>query len=134
MRISDWSSDVCSSDLTVIDDDAVDLSNLQRQVLFATADVGRPKADAAREAVARLTPDVTVAPVHQRITADNAETILSGADVVLDACHPFPTPLAVAETAARPNIPFISAPMSHFRLKGTRVRQDCNCKWQYQGA
>src|SRR3546814_10226726 len=114
MRISDWSSDVCSSDLTVIDDDAVDLSNLQRQVLFATADVGRPKADAAREAVARLTPDVTVAPVHQRITADNAEAILSGADVVLDGCDNFPTRLAVADAATRLEIPLISAAIGQF--------------------
>src|SRR3546814_12770513 len=68
--------------LTVIDDDAVDLSNLQRKVLFATADVGRPKADAAREAVARPNPAATVAPVHQRTPAHNAEAIPSGQGIM----------------------------------------------------
>src|SRR3546814_12256115 len=94
--------------LTVIDHDAVDLSNLQRQVLFATADIGRSKADAAREAVARLTPDVPVAPIHQRITADNAEAILSGADVVLGGCDNFPPRLAVDASGTRLQIPLLS--------------------------
>src|SRR3546814_15876855 len=55
--------------LTVIHDDAVDLSTLQRQVLFPTADLARPKADAAREAVPRPPPDAPAAPPHPRPTA-----------------------------------------------------------------
>src|SRR5688500_13887234 len=85
--------------LTVIDDDAVALSNLQRQVLFATTDLDRPKAEAAREAIARLTPDVTVIPITQRVTADNAETLLAGADAILDGCDNFETRLAVSDAA-----------------------------------
>jgi adenylyltransferase/sulfurtransferase len=100
--------------LTVIDDDAVALSNLQRQVLFATADIGRPKADAAREAVARLTPDVAVIPITQRITADNAETLLAGADAVLDGCDNFETRLAVSDAATALKIPLISAAVGQF--------------------
>lgn len=100
--------------LTVIDDDAVALSNLQRQVLFATADVGRPKADAAKQAVARLTPDVTIIPLSQRITADNAETLLAGADTILDGCDNFETRLAVADAATRLKIPLISAAVGQF--------------------
>lgn len=100
--------------LTVIDDDAVALSNLQRQVLFATDDVGRPKADAAKQAVARLTPDVTIIPLSQRITADNAETLLAGADTILDGCDNFETRLAVADAATRLKIPLISAAVGQF--------------------
>jgi molybdopterin-synthase adenylyltransferase len=100
--------------LTVIDDDAVALSNLQRQVLFATADIGRPKAEAAREAVARLTPDVAVIPITQRITADNAETLLAGADAVLDGCDNFETRLAVSDAATALKIPLISAAVGQF--------------------
>jgi adenylyltransferase/sulfurtransferase len=100
--------------LTVIDDDAVALSNLQRQVLFATADLDRPKAEAAREAVARLTPDVAVIPVTQRITTDNAETLLAGADAVLDGCDNFETRLAVSDAATALKIPLISAAVGQF--------------------
>src|SRR3546814_8084285 len=97
MRISDWSSDVCSSDLspviqylaaagvgrlTIIDDDDVSLSNLQRQVLFGTGEVGHVKVDAAASAVARLNPDVAVMPVEARITAGNAEAMLVGHDEI----------------------------------------------------
>ncbi len=100
--------------LTVIDDDAVALSNLQRQVLFATTDLDRPKAEAAREAIARLTPDVTVIPITQRITADNAETLLAGADAILDGCDNFETRLAVSDAATALKIPLISAAVGQF--------------------
>lgn len=100
--------------ITVIDDDDVALSNLQRQILFATTDVGSPKADAAKAAVARLTPDVTIAPVTGRITAANAETLLAGAEVILDGCDNFETRLAVADAATRLEIPLISAAVGQF--------------------
>lgn len=100
--------------LTVIDDDEVALSNLQRQVLFTTPDIGRPKAQAAKEAVARLTPDVAIIPVIQRITAQNAETLLAGAHAILDGCDNFETRLAVSDAATRLNIPLISAAVGQF--------------------
>lgn len=100
--------------LTVIDDDEVALSNLQRQVLFTTPDIGRPKAQAAKEAVARLTPDVAIIPVIQRITAQNAETLLAGAGAILDGCDNFETRLAVSDAATRLNIPLISAAVGQF--------------------
>lgn len=100
--------------LTVIDDDAVALSNLQRQVLFTTADIDRPKADAAKEAVARLTPDAAIIPLSQRITGENAETLLAGADAILDGCDNFETRLAVADAATRLKIPLISAAVGQF--------------------
>lgn len=100
--------------LTVIDDDEVALSNLQRQVLFASADIGRPKAEAAKEAIARLTPDVAILPVKQRLTSENAETLLAGADAVLDGCDNFETRVAVSDAATRLEIPLISAAVGQF--------------------
>lgn len=100
--------------LTVIDDDDVALSNLQRQVLFTTADIGRPKTEAAREAIARLTPDVTIIPVTRRITAQNAQTLLAGTDAILDGCDNFETRLAVSDAATRLKIPLISAAVGQF--------------------
>jgi adenylyltransferase/sulfurtransferase len=77
--------------LGLVDFDVVDASNLQRQVLYATRDVGRPKAEVARERILGLNPDVKV-DVHQvRLTADNALAILGDYDVVVDGTDNFPT-------------------------------------------
>ena len=100
--------------LIVIDDDRVDLSNLQRQTLFATADIGAPKAEAARAALARLNPDVTVEPRIARLDATNAADLIAGADVVLDGCDNFATRLAVADAALAARIPLVSAAVGQF--------------------
>jgi adenylyltransferase/sulfurtransferase len=100
--------------LRVIDDDEVSLSNLQRQVLFATDDIGRPKVEAAREAVARLNPDVSVDPVAARLDAANAAALLADADVVLDGSDNFETRLAVADAALTLRIPLVSAAVGQF--------------------
>ena len=100
--------------LSAIDDDAVALSNLQRQVLFATDDVGRPKVEAAKDAVARLNPDVAFAPRAIRLNADNAAELLIGADVVIDGSDNFATRLAVADAALRLRIPLVSAAVGQF--------------------
>jgi adenylyltransferase/sulfurtransferase len=100
--------------LIVIDDDRVDLSNLQRQTLFGTTDIGRPKAEAARDALARLTPDVTVEPRITRLDTTNAAALIAGADVVLDGCDNFATRLAVADAALAARIPLVSAAVGQF--------------------
>lgn len=100
--------------LTIIDDDRVDLSNLQRQTIFGTSDIGRLKAEAAAEAIARLNPDVVATPVNQRITAENAASLLTGTDVVLDGCDNFATRLAVADAALALRIPLVSAAVAQF--------------------
>ncbi|WP_380874583.1 thiamine biosynthesis protein ThiF [Sphingomonas sp. DBB INV C78] len=100
--------------ITLFDDDDVALSNLQRQTLFGTDDVGRAKVDVAAERVAALNPDVTVAAIAKRITADNAQTLLAGHDVVLDGCDNFPTRLAVADAALALHIPLVSAAVGQF--------------------
>ncbi|MBK9063015.1 MAG: molybdopterin-synthase adenylyltransferase MoeB [Acidobacteria bacterium] len=73
------------------DFDAVDVSNLQRQVLYDTADVGRPKVDRARERLAALNPHVDVAVFPERLTRDNARSVFEGFDVVLDGTDNFAT-------------------------------------------
>jgi adenylyltransferase/sulfurtransferase len=100
--------------LIVVDDDRVDLSNLQRQTLFATADIGVLKAEAARAALARLNPDVTVEPRIARLDAANAAALIAGADVVLDGCDNFATRLAVADAALAARIPLVSAAVGQF--------------------
>ncbi|KRB86118.1 molybdopterin biosynthesis protein MoeB [Sphingomonas sp. Root710] len=100
--------------LRVIDDDVVDLSNLQRQTLFATADIGRPKAEVAAERVAGMNPDVMVEPVTVRIDADTADALLAGADLILDGCDNFGTRLATSDAATRLHIPMVSAAVGQF--------------------
>ena len=75
----------------LIDDDNVDVSNLQRQVIHATAAVGRPKVDSAAEAIRALNPDIEVVAHRRRLTADNAGDLLGGWDVVIDGTDNFPT-------------------------------------------
>ncbi|QNA83262.1 molybdopterin-synthase adenylyltransferase MoeB [Sphingomonas sp. So64.6b] len=100
--------------LIVIDDDAVDLSNLQRQTLFGSDDIGQPKVAAAAIAVSRLNPNVNVETHTVRINSGNAGSLLAGADVVLDGCDNFLTRLAVADAAFAAHIPLISAAVGQF--------------------
>ena len=103
--------------LRVIDDDIVSLDNLQRQILFGTADVGRPKVEVAREAVERLNPDARFGEAHQRLTADNAAALLSGADVVIDGSDNFATRLIVSDTCTALRTPLVSAAIGMFQVQ-----------------
>ena len=100
--------------LTLIDDDVVSLSNLQRQVLFATADVGALKVEAAAAAVGRLNPDVRVVSTAQRIGTDNAAALLANVDVLLDGSDNFATRLLAADAARDLRIPLVSAAVGQF--------------------
>ena len=103
--------------LRVIDDDAVSLDNLQRQVLFASADVGRPKIDVAAEAVAARNPDVTLDARAERLSASNVGALLDGADVVLDGSDNFATRLAVSDHCTRARTPLVSAAIGQFQAQ-----------------
>lgn len=100
--------------LVIIDDDRVDLSNLQRQILFGASDVGLPKAQQAAGSVGRQNPHVTVETRIARITVQNASALLSGADVVVDGCDNFATRLAVADAALGGRLPLVSAAVGQF--------------------
>jgi molybdopterin/thiamine biosynthesis adenylyltransferase len=95
--------------LTIIDDDVVDLSNLQRQPLFTEADVGEAKADKAAEFVRRLNRYVGTQPVRTRIAPDNADDLLAGHHLVFDGSDNFATRLAVSDACVRLGIPLVSA-------------------------
>ena len=100
--------------ITVIDDDRVDLSNLQRQTLFGMSDIGAAKVAAAALAIGAIDPAVAVAPRGQRIDTANARDLLGIADVVLDGSDNFATRLAVADAALALRIPLVSAAVSQF--------------------
>lgn len=100
--------------LTVIDDDQVALSNLQRQTLYTTRDVGATKVVMVANAVQRLNPDVRVSPRQLRFDADNALGLLAGADVLIDGSDSFATRLAAADAALEQRIPLVSAAVGQF--------------------
>ncbi|GAA2720792.1 ThiF family adenylyltransferase [Cellulomonas aerilata] len=91
--------------LGIVDPDEVELSNLQRQVLHGTADVGRPKVDSARDAVHAIDGGVRVVAHPVRLTATNAEEILAGYDLVVDGTDNFPTRYAVNDACVRLGLP-----------------------------
>jgi len=93
--------------LGLIDDDVVDLSNLQRQILHRTADVGRPKVESARDTIHALNPDVTVVPYAERLTVDNIERIIKDYDLVVDGSDNFATRYLVNDAChlgGKPNV------------------------------
>jgi molybdopterin-synthase adenylyltransferase len=100
--------------LTIIDDDLVSLSNLQRQVLHGTSDVGRLKIASATEAIARINPDVAVADQPVRLDAGNATALLAEHDVIADGSDSFATRLAVADAAFVLRLPLVSAAVGPF--------------------
>lgn len=100
--------------LTIIDDDFVDLTNLQRQTLFDTADIGQPKTRVAKRRVEALNPDVAVDASARRIGSDNAVRFIEGANVVLDGSDNFATRLAVADAALTTRVPLVSASVAGF--------------------
>ena len=101
--------------LTLIDDDVVEASNLQRQTIFGEADIGRSKAAAARAWVARFDPALSVLAVERRIDRDNAAAMLAGVSLVLDGCDNFATRLAVSDSCVTLRIPLVSAAVGRFQ-------------------
>ena len=101
--------------LTIIDDDVVERSNLQRQPLFRDDQVGQSKAALAAEFARALNPKVEVAGIEHRIEAANAGQLLAGHDLVLDGCDNFATRLVVSDTATALEIPLVSAAAGQFQ-------------------
>ena len=98
----------------ILDDDVVSLSNLQRQVLHGTPDIGRLKVESARDAVARLNPGVTVVPLAERLTAENAQKLVAGWDVVADGSDNFDTRYAVSDACYHARVPLVTAAVGAF--------------------
>src|SRR4051812_11726564 len=91
----------------VVDDDRVEASNLPRQSIHTPSDVGRPKVESAAEAVKALDDGIELRLFAERLTAQNAERILSGFDLVLDGSDNFPTRYLVDDAATLAGIPVV---------------------------
>jgi sulfur-carrier protein adenylyltransferase/sulfurtransferase len=100
--------------LGIVDDDDVDLSNLQRQVIHTTKSVGTPKVDSAAAAIAALNPDVDVVKYPVRLDASNIMEIVDGYDVIVDGVDNFPTRYLLNDATVRLGIPVVSASILGF--------------------
>jgi molybdopterin/thiamine biosynthesis adenylyltransferase len=101
--------------LTIIDGDTVDLSNLQRQPLYRSDQIGEGKALLAAQFVTALNPFVEVVPIACKIEASNAADLLADHDLILDGTDNFATRLIVSDTAVRLGIPLVSAAAAQFQ-------------------
>jgi sulfur-carrier protein adenylyltransferase/sulfurtransferase len=100
--------------LGLVDDDAVDASNLQRQVIHNTERVGMPKTESARLTIEALNPDVSVVEHRTRLDASNVVEILGGYDVVVDGADNFPTRYLLNDASVRLRKPVVSASILSF--------------------
>ena len=91
----------------IIDSDKVDLTNLQRQILHGTSDVGRPKTESAKEAIQRINPDIKVITYQERLTSQNALDIFSQYDIIIDGSDNFPTKYSVNDAAFLTGKPYV---------------------------
>lgn len=120
--------------LTLIDDDRIEASNLQRQTIFREADVGRGKADAAADWVRHFDLAIAVQVRAQRIDRGNAADLIAGASVVLDGCDNFATRLAVSDACVAAGVPLTSAALGRFQgqvgnFAGHHPDQPCYRCW-----
>src|SRR5712675_1597938 len=100
--------------ITLADGDAVDLTNLQRQILHTTDSIGRPKAASGREALAKINPEVKVVPLQQRLQDKDLDTLVASSSVVLDCSDNFATRHAVNRACVRHAKPLVSGAAIRF--------------------
>lgn len=109
-------------ELGIADDDVVSLSNLQRQVIHATPDVGRRKIDSAADAIARLNPNVRVTGHNLRLTAENARSLVAKYDVVADGSDNFDTRYAASDACFYEARPLVTGAVGSFDASLTTLR------------
>jgi sulfur-carrier protein adenylyltransferase/sulfurtransferase len=100
----------------IVDDDIVDRTNLQRQILHTENSVGTHKVDSAKERLEALNPAIKIVPIKERLNADNIDSILSGYDVVLDGTDNFTTRYLINDACVKLKIPNVHG--SVFRFEG----------------
>ena len=108
--------------LGIVDDDVVSLSNLQRQVIHATPDIGQRKVDSAEAAIARLNPHVTVETHMTRLDASNALDLISKCDIVADGSDNFATRYLVSDACYFAKRPLVTAAVGTFDGSLTTLR------------
>lgn len=116
--------------ITIIDDDLVELSNLQRQILFTDADIDAPKAEVAARTARRINPHSTMVAIVDRIDSSNADQLLAGTTLVIDGCDNFATRLCVNAACIAAHIPLLSAAIGAFDaqiglFRGWEADQPC---------
>ena len=100
--------------LTLVDGDTVDTSNLQRQIIFDNDQVGQPKAQAAKERLQRLNPDIRVDAIESFLSADNAPELVSAADLVVDCTDNFSARYLINDYCCALNKPWVFASIQKF--------------------
>ena len=101
--------------LTLVDDDEVDASNLQRQTIFTTRDIGHGKAVAARRWLSNFDEELQVTISDRRIDAGNAADLIAGADLVIDGTDNFATRLSISDACVTAGVPLLSAAVGRFQ-------------------
>ena len=100
--------------LGIVDDDTVSLSNLQRQIIHPTQNVGRPKVESARAAIAAINPHVAVETHRERLTSENVDALVGAYDVVVDGSDNFDTRYLVADACQRGGRPLVAGALGRF--------------------
>jgi molybdopterin/thiamine biosynthesis adenylyltransferase len=106
----------------IVDDDAVSLANLQRQVIHGTPDIGRRKVDSAGDAILRINPHVRVETHPVRLTSDNARALISAYDIVADGSDNFETRYLVSDACYHERKPLVTAAVGRFDASLTTLR------------
>jgi len=105
----------------IVDMDFVDLSNLQRQILHTTKDIGKLKTKSAKEKINALNPEVEVVQHNEKITSENALDIIKDYDVIIDGCDNFPTRYLVNDACVFENKPLIHGAIFRFEGQATTI-------------
>jgi molybdopterin-synthase adenylyltransferase len=106
----------------IVDDDVVSLSNLQRQIIFSTHDIGEAKVDRATEALRRLNPTVKIMPHRLRLTAENVQSLVADYDVIADGSDNFETRYTVSDTCFALKKPLVTAALGRFDATLTTIK------------
>ena len=102
-------------EISVIDDDTVDITNIHRQILFGASDVGRPKVEVTGERLRELQPGLIFHGIHGRLRADNAAELLEGVDVLIDGSDTFATKFLAADAAEATGTPLVWGSVLRYR-------------------
>ena len=113
--------------LGIIDGDAVDLSNLQRQVIHFTPDVGKPKVESAKEKIQKINPDVKVITHHKFFTAENAFDLIKDYDFIVDGTDSFPVKFLINDACVLAGKPFSHGGILRFDGQTMTYNKDTAC-------
>jgi molybdopterin-synthase adenylyltransferase len=100
--------------ITLVDDDEVDLTNLQRQVMHTTARIGQPKVESGREALRQINPDIEIVALRERAAGARLQALVADSDVVLDCSDNFATRHAVNRACVQAGVPLVAGAVIRF--------------------